>query len=71
MTEPLYRQDLNQMDCDNPLCDSDHDIFLHAKCHPSSSMKVSYNRGIGCMDILCFKCGNMVVRVRVEEATIQ
>jgi len=71
MPEPLKRQDLDNIRCIDPLCDSDHPVFVQAKCHSGAGVSAAYDKHVGCMNIYCAVCNDLVVRIQVEEATIQ
>lgn len=69
--EPLFRQDLEHVECADPLCDSDHPVYVHAKCHTGAGLAVSYDKDVGCLNMYCHACNMLIVRVQVQEATIQ
>jgi hypothetical protein len=69
--DPLVQQDLEQIECSNPLCDSDHPIYINAKCHTGAGLAVSYDKDCGCLNLLCSVCNSLVARVAVQKATVQ
>lgn len=68
---PLQRQDLDAVECENPLCPTEHPVFIGAHCHPNAGLIVEYEKETGCLNLFCVECTTFVTRVSVEEATIQ
>lgn len=60
----LLREDLDTLKC--PVCQAgpdQHELFVHAKCHPEANVEVGYSQGI--LTIYCGECHNPIFRIAV------
>jgi hypothetical protein len=69
--ETMYRQDLDQVVCADPLCQSDHPIYVQSGCHIGAGLAVAYDNHVGCIYLHCSVCQLLIMRVKVQKATIQ
>lgn len=68
---PLFRQDLDLVKCVDPLCEVDHPVFIHSKCHTGGGLAVAFDKDVGCINLHCSVCNVLIVRIQVQEATVQ
>lgn len=66
---PAYAQDLDAMECSNPKCTSDHELFFHAKCHPHDGVAIGYEAEM--LTVYCRVCSVPVISIKVARATVQ
>lgn len=68
MNDPMYRDDLDGMECGNPGCDHtahDSEMVLASICHPHAGQEVSYRNGV--LDVSCNRCGKDVAMIAVAD----
>lgn len=70
LTMPLTQEQLAMAGCEVPGCDhgSHGDLWLHARCHPTSGTRCRYVRSKGEIEVSCRKCGALVVEILVAKA---
>ncbi len=69
---PLYREDLDLMQCATPGCDhTGHDctMFFHGRCHPHAATWSSYDASSGWLLVVCAECGANIACVAVAHNT--
>jgi hypothetical protein len=66
---PLVAQDLDNMGCINPDCTGEHPVFLQSNCHPGKGVEAAYQGGV--LEIACYVCHELIVRVEVSRAEVQ
>jgi hypothetical protein len=69
--ETQFRQDLDQVECADPLCQNDHPVYVQASCHIGAGLAVAYDKHVGCIYLHCSVCQLLIMRVQVQKATIQ
>jgi ribosomal protein S27E len=72
MPKPVTKEDLERLSeagCQTPGCKHDHaqTLYVHAQCHPSGKIEVSYTRGSGFIHIACGVCGQIIADIAVAE----
>ena len=68
-TEPLTRQDFQEIPCDccGTTCQSP--IDLTPKCHPKAGMRAKYRKKDGTLGLYCVKCRTLIATVLVDSGT--
>src|SRR5215813_14107331 len=67
MPRLLYRPDLDDLQCSNPLYThrGEAPLYFHARCHPAADMHVGYADGV--LAVTCAECHTLVAAVAVKE----
>jgi hypothetical protein len=65
-----YREDMDKQGCAFPGCMHDHSIiYLTGLCHPGSPHKVRYVKATGLLEMMCARCGELILSTPVASRT--
>ena len=63
-------QEVLDQGCENPDCKNDKckdEIFLNARCHPDSAVRVAIYRGDDRVHVLCHECEKVVAHIKISK----
>ena len=72
MSNPMYMEELNMLECQDPECREKHPhvVMLGSTCHPGVLIMSAYLKQEGIVETRCLFCKQVVHRIKVATKSL-